>query len=108
MKKLLFICSQNRLRSPTAEAVFSKWPNVDAMSAGLNHDAELRVSAEMIEWADAIFVMEAVHKKKLSKQFNGPLKGKRIIVLGIPDEYDYMQRELVQLLETKIPRYLNS
>lgn len=78
------------------------------MSAGLNHDAELRVSVEMIEWADAIFVMEAVHKQKLSKQFNGPLKGKRIIVLGIPDEYDYMQKELVQLLETKIPRYLNS
>jgi predicted protein tyrosine phosphatase len=108
MKKLLFICSQNRLRSPTAEAVFSKWPNVEAMSAGLNHDAELRVSVEMIEWADAIFVMEPAHKKKLSKQFNGPLKGKRIIVLGIPDEYDYMQKELVQLLEAKVPRYLSS
>ena len=108
MKKLLFICSQNRLRSPTAEAVFSKWPNVEAMSAGLNHDAALRVSAEMIEWADAVFVMEPVHKKMLGKEFNGPLKGKRVIVLGIPDEYEYMQKELVQLLEAKVPRYLNT
>ncbi|TAK06067.1 MAG: phosphotyrosine protein phosphatase [Candidatus Manganitrophaceae bacterium] len=108
MKKLLFICSRNRLRSPTAEAVFSKWPNVEAMSAGLNPDAELRVSVEMIEWADAIFVMEPAHKKKLSKQFNGPLKGKQVIILGIPDEYEYMQKELVQLLEAKVPRYLNT
>lgn len=46
-------------------------------------------------------------QKKLCKQFNGPLKGKRIIVLGIPDEYEYMQKELVELLETKVPRYLN-
>jgi predicted protein tyrosine phosphatase len=107
MKKLLFICSQNRLRSPTAEAMFSKWPNVEAMSAGLNPNAELRVSAEMVEWADAIFVMEAAHKKKLCKEFNGPLKGKRVIVLGIPDEYDYMQKELIQLLELKVPKYLN-
>lgn len=51
-----------------------------------NHDAELRVSAEMVEWTDAIFVMEPAHKKKLSKLFNGPLNGKRIIVLGIPPE----------------------
>lgn len=107
MKKLLFICSRNHLRMPTVEAVFSKWPNVEAMSAGLNHDAELRVSAEMIEWPDAIFVMEPVHKKKLNKQFNGPLKGKRVIVLGIPDEYNYMQKGLVQRLETKVPKYLN-
>lgn len=69
---------------------------------------ELRVSAEMIEWVDAIFVMEAVHKKKLGKEFNGSLKGKRVIVLGIPDKYDYMQRELVQLLEAKVSRYVNS
>jgi predicted protein tyrosine phosphatase len=74
------------------------------MSAGLNHDAELRVSAEMIEWADTIFVMQPAHKRKLSKQFNGPLKGKRIIVLGIPDEYDYMEKELIELLETKVPK----
>ena len=107
MKKLLFICSRNRLRSPTAEGVFSKWPNVEAMSGGLNHDAEVPVSAEMVEWADAIFVMEAAHKKKLCKQFNGPLKGKRLVVLGIRDEYDYMQKELVQLLEAKVPKYLS-
>lgn len=107
MKKLLFICSQNRLRSPTAEAVFSTWPGVEAMSAGLNHNAATPVSSDLIEWADVIVVMEQAHRNKLSKRFRASLKDKRIVVLGIPDEYDYMQPELIQLLEAKVPRYVD-
>lgn len=102
--RLLFICSQNRLRSPTAEAVFCKWPGVEALSAGLNHDAVAPLSADLIEWADVLVVMENTHKNKLSKKFRASLKGKRIVVLGIPDEYEYMQPELVRLLEGVVPR----
>ncbi|MDC4205620.1 MAG: hypothetical protein MPW13_14785 [Candidatus Manganitrophus sp.] len=60
---------------------------------------------EMIEWADAIFVMEAVHKKKLSKQFNGPLKGKKIIVLGIPRRIRLhpAERAPSSILEANVP-----
>ncbi len=106
MKRLLFICSQNRLRSPTAEKIFSQWPGVEALSAGLNSDAITPLRAGMIEWAHVIVVMEAVHKSKLSKKFRAYLAGKRIVVLGIPDEYDYMQPELVQLLKTKVPMHV--
>lgn len=106
MKRLLFICSQNRLRSPTAEQVFSQWPGVEAMSAGLNNDAVTPLSTDLIEWADVILVMEQNHKNKLNKKFRAYLAGKSIVVLGIPDEYAYMQLELVQLLKAKVPRYV--
>ena len=106
MKKALFICSQNRLRSPTAEAVFATWPNVEADSAGLAADATVRLSPEQIAWADIIFVMEKAHRNKMSKQFGRHLKGKRIICLGIPDEYDFMEPGLVRLLEAKAGAYL--
>jgi protein-tyrosine-phosphatase len=61
--KLLFVCSRNRLRSPTAEAVFSSYPGIEFMSAGTNKDAETPVSAELIEWADGILVMERTHQR---------------------------------------------
>jgi predicted protein tyrosine phosphatase len=76
------------------------------MSAGLNNDATTPLSADMIEWADVVVVMEKAHKNKLGKKFRAHLAGKRVVVLGIPDEYDYMQPELVQLLETKVPKYV--
>ena len=52
MKSALFICSANKLRSPTAETVFSSWTNIEVESAGLNHDADVPLSPEQLEWAD--------------------------------------------------------
>ena len=101
MKRVLFICSQNRLRSPTAEQVFANRPGFEVASAGLNHDAETVVSPELLEWADVVFVMERAHRNKLSKKFRPHLKSKRIICLDIPDEFEYMDPGLVRLLETK-------
>jgi predicted protein tyrosine phosphatase len=57
MIRALFVCPQNKLRSPTAEQVFSRWPNVEADSAGLNHDAATPLSADQLEWATIKFVM---------------------------------------------------
>ena len=108
MIKALFICSQNKLRSPTADQVFSTWPGVEADSAGLNSDAEQPLSAEQLEWADVVFVMERAHRNKLSKRFKPHLKGKRVVCLGIPDEYEFMQPELVQLLENRAGPFLKS
>ena len=106
MKRALFICTQNRLRSPTAEQVFSTWPQVESDSAGLGNDANVPLSAEQIQWADIIFVMEKTHRNKLKAKFKAHLNGKRIICLDIPDEYDYMQRELIQLLTVKAGKFL--
>ena len=106
MRKVLFICSQNRLRSPTAEQVFLKWSNIEADSAGLNTDAIVPLSIEQIEWATIIFVMEKSHRNKLSKKFGSHIKNKRVICLDIPDEYEYMQPDLIKILEAKVGRFL--
>jgi predicted protein tyrosine phosphatase len=108
MKKLLFICSRNRLRSPTAEAVFSAYEGLEVESAGLAPDAETPLNSEVIQWADIIFVMERSHRSKLSKRFQPWLKGKRVICLDIPDQYEYMSPDLVALLEEKVLPLLGS
>ena len=79
--RALFICSRNRMRSPTGEAVFAQWPNVETDSAGLALDAEVVLTAEQIDWADVIFVMERVHRQRLSQRFGPQLRGKRVVVV---------------------------
>jgi len=101
--RALFICSRNRLRSPTAERVFAQWPGVETDSAGLAPDAEVRVSAEQLDWATLIFVMEKNQRSKLTRQYRQVLAGKRVVCLDIPDDYSYMQPELVSLLQRKVP-----
>ena len=58
MNRILFVCSRNKLRSPTAETIFATHPEVEVDSAGLNDDAVVPLSPEQIEWADLILVME--------------------------------------------------
>jgi len=106
MVNLLFVCSENRLRSPTAEVVFSNYPGVNAIGAGTNLDAETTVTGDLVEWADVILVMEKCHKNKISKKFKELLKEKRLVCLDIPDNYERMQPELIKLLEAKVSRYV--
>lgn len=108
MKRALFICTQNRLRSPTAENVFAAWPGVDTDSAGLGNDAEVPLSREQIEWATVIFVMEKAHRRRLASRFRASLNGKQVICLDIPDEYAYMQPALIELLIAKAGRFLRT
>lgn len=106
MTRVLFVCSQNRLRSPTAEQVFSVCPVIECTSAGLNHDAEEPLAAEMVVWAEVIFVMERAQRSKLQKRFKAQLNGKRVICLNISDDYEYMAPALVRLLWQKVPQFL--
>ncbi len=106
MKHILFICSANKLRSPTAEQVFSQWPNLEVASAGLDNRADVPLSAELIDEADIIFVMEKVHRSRLSKRYRKYLNAKRVICLDIPDNYGFMDPELIKLLEARAGRIL--
>jgi predicted protein tyrosine phosphatase len=107
MTRVLFVCSQNKLRSPTAEQVFSDRPGFEVASAGTDRNAENPISPEIIEWADVIFVMERAHRNRLSKQFRSHLKDKRIVCLDIPDDYEYMDPMLIRLLEVKVGPYFS-
>lgn len=106
MQRILFICSANRLRSPTAEQVFSRDPDLEVASAGLSHDAAERLTPEHLEGVDTIFVMEKAHKAKLSRHFRKYLGSARVICLDIPDDFAYMQPELIALLEHRVTPHL--
>ncbi len=104
MKKVLFLCSKNKLRSTTAEIIFSNVEGWEVYSAGISNDAELHVSAEDIKWAEYIFCMEKSHKKKLCNKFSSILKDQKVISLDIADDYEYMDDKLIEMLKSKVPR----
>jgi predicted protein tyrosine phosphatase len=101
---VLFVCGRNRLRSPTAEELFSGVCGVETSSAGVSPDAESPLTADLIEWADVVLVMEPQHRAKMARSFGRQLRGKRVACLGIPDKYDYMAPELIDLLWERVPR----
>ncbi|MEZ4459423.1 MAG: phosphotyrosine protein phosphatase [bacterium] len=96
MTKLLFVCSRNQWRSPTAEAVWRAEPGVQARSAGTSSSARRRVSLADLEWADFVFVMENKHREILRRNFS-EFDGE-IHVLGITDDYRFMDEELVEMI----------
>lgn len=101
-RRVLFLCSRHRLRSPTAAAVFAGWPGLEVDSAGLADDAETPLDPAQLDWAGLIVVMEAQHARRLRRRFGPRLKGKRVVSVDIPDRYDFMQPELVALLERRV------
>jgi predicted protein tyrosine phosphatase len=106
MRHILFVCGKNRRRSPTAEAIFSGLDDIEVSSAGTAADAECPVSADFIEWADEIVVMEARQARQLRTQFVAHLHGKRLVNLNIPDRYTLMQPELMTALRAKASRWI--
>lgn len=100
-RRVLFLCSRHRLRSPTAEQVFGAWPGLEVDSAGLADDAETVLSAEQLDWAELVVVMETAHRRRLQARHRSRLRGKQVICLDIPDHYAFMQPELVALLLKK-------
>ena len=97
-ERLLFVCSRNQMRSPTGEKIFAASERFETRSRGLRASAKRQLSADDVTWADAIFVMESEHKRELLRLFRLEAKGRRIFVLDIPDEYAFMDPELVDLI----------
>ena len=103
---MLFVCSRNRRRSPTAECVFAGVAGLQALSAGTSDDAETPISADLVEWADVVFAMEDRHRRKLRERFGSVLQEKPVLVLRIQDSYEFMEEELVRLLRERVVPHL--
>lgn len=99
---VLFICSRNQWRSPTAEAVWRNHPDMRARSAGTSPNARRHVSVDDIRWSHSIFVMENKHRSRLLAEFGRVIANKPLHVLDIPDEYQYMDPELVDLIKASV------
>lgn len=105
---LLFICSKNEWRSRTAESIFRNHPDYQVRSAGTSKTARIRVNRSMLNWADTIFVMESHHKKRLQETYPDAIQVAELIVLDIPDEYPYMDPDLIQDLKDSVGAYLDT
>ena len=104
MASLLFICSKNQWRSPTAELLFKDHPEHSAFSAGTSDKARIRVNQKMINRADVVFVMERKHKELLKQRFS--VTHKRLIVLDIEDNYQFNDPELIAILRIALEEWL--
>lgn len=107
-QRLLFICSQNQWRSPTAERLFDNHPHYEARSVGTEAGARMRVTAGHIGWAEVVFVMEKRHADRLRKKFADALRGKPVVVLRIPDKYQFQDPALVALLRQRLAAHLGA
>lgn len=99
--RVVFICSENKIRSKTAETIFSEKEGIEVKSAGTSNTAVNPVTAEIIAWADIVFCMESHHKKSICKKFKDVVSGKKIVVMGIEDVYDYMQVECIEIIKRR-------
>ena len=104
MSHLLFICSKNQWRSPTAELLFKNHPIHEVRSAGTSDKARIRVSQKLLDWADVIFVMERKHRDILNQRFD--LANKACAVLDIEDNYQFADPELIAILRVALAEYL--
>lgn len=98
---VLFICSRNQWRSPTAERIFRTVPGISVRSAGTSRSSRRRISVIDIRWADLILVMEEKHKSRIRAEFRDEVRHKSMLVLDIPDDYQFMDPELIAVLQAK-------
>ena len=104
--KILFVCSKNKWRSLTAERIYEGFAGYSVRSAGTEEGARIKVTAGHIGWADLIFCMETKHMDRIRQKFSASLEGKRLICLHVPDDYDYLEAELIELLKSKLSAYI--
>lgn len=103
---LLFLCSQNKRRSLTAEQLFDGYNGHRARSAGTEQNARVKVTPGLLGWADIIFCMEKKHMRRIKEKYADVIAGKKVICLYINDDYEFMDRELQELLKDCVWEYV--
>ena len=103
---LLFLCSQNKRRSLTAEKMFHGYHGHKACSAGTESNARVTVTPGLLGWADIIFCMEKKHVRRIKEKYADLIAHKKIVCLNIPDDYEFMEEELQELLESYVCEYI--
>jgi len=75
-------------------------------SAGTENNARIKVTTGMIGWADIIFTMEKKHTRRIQEKYKDELYGKRVVCLYIPDEFDYMDSNLIEIIKERVDEYI--
>jgi predicted protein tyrosine phosphatase len=101
-RRVLFVCEGNLHRSPTAQRLYAQTQGIEARSAGLSPLARVQLTDELIEWSDVVIVMERRLVKMVKRRFGGALGDRDVIDLNVPDDYQFMQAELLAVLRERL------
>lgn len=104
--KLLFLCSQNKRRSLTAEKIFDGYNGHEARSAGTESNARIKITGGLLGWAEIIFCMEKKHLRRIREKHSDLIADKKVVCLYVSDDYDFMDRELINLLMSSVCEYI--
>lgn len=104
--EFLFLCSRNKRRSLTAERLFDGRNGIRVVSAGTESGARVKVTPGMLSRADIIFCMEKKHLRYIREKYADIISGKQVVCLNIPDEFEFMDEELIGLLESVVGEYM--
>jgi predicted protein tyrosine phosphatase len=105
-RNVLFVCTANRQRSPTAEELYRNDRRFNVRSAGTSRLAKKTVDAEMLRWADLVVVMESDHARAIRERFPDESREVSFIVLGIPDIFHYMDTTLQREIRDTFEQHL--
>jgi predicted protein tyrosine phosphatase len=87
--------------------LFRDHPCYETRSAGTENGARIKVTACHIGWADMIFCMEKKHAARVKERFASDLGDKPLIVLRIPDDFQFMNPALLDLLRSELAAHLD-
>jgi predicted protein tyrosine phosphatase len=104
--RVLFICTQNKVRSLTAEHLYRVRADLEVRSCGTAAFAKNQLTEEVMKWADMVFIFDELQADAIEKKFGKDVFGKEIISLGLADVYQYKSESLVLKLTAKIEPYL--
>ena len=97
--KILFLCSQNKRRSLTAEKILNGVNGHNVRSAGTENNSRVKITPGLLGWSDIIYCMERKHLQRIKEKYQDIIKDKKVIILNIHDDYSYMDEHLIELLK---------
>ena len=106
--KILFVCGRNKWRSPTAVRIYRNDPRVSVRSAGVGEKARRKISEADLDWADLVLVMERKYARRIQAQFRFRDSFPPMECLDIPDDYEFMEEELVTLIRDGTELQINA
>ena len=102
---ILFVCSQNKRRSLTAEKILDGEGGHRVRSAGTENNARVKVTPGLLGWADLIFCFEKKHRRRIEEKYQDIISGKKIVTMNVPDDYEYMDEELQEIICSYFDNY---
>lgn len=102
-KKVLCVCSAGLLRSPTTAVVLASDPfNFNTRAVGAVEEfALIPVDRVLLAWADEIVCMESAHAEVVNNKLKEYEFTREVIILGIPDNFEYRDEELMKLINSR-------